>query len=430
MNAKKAAISCFSFLIFSLGGNLFSQDIKDNIAQLDEIPRFYNAWAKLYAEDLFSTVYPGQSTLTFGGSQMLSPSAFALELRGGVISRFPSRIAEGTYTALDSFKNISYNIINADKALRFKQYNEILTPEEEIFFTVFNDNGVPLNSTKNGLDSARWRIPSLSQLGLTERIAPQITATLRWAPGYAFEMSGTYLLYNSDPLTTSENVSRNRNRFYHVNLAHDILYWFQRYHVKGWHLTLNAGLSNWNQSINLNPVAAPFRNYSVENTNVSFVSNFTRIDIFNRTTQYGIKVGKSWHDVEIYGGIDYLFSFGGLSDDGFVNARFDDDNDGFNFRRYREFFFSGISNHKLYNTHVGAMLGQKSIRICAQYNILNNGTQQASVCVKYVFHDNEKHPWQLDKPEEMFFDPTKKQIKTKTVIMVREEVDGDYKEQK
>jgi hypothetical protein len=270
----------------------------------------------------------------------------------------------------------------------------------------------------------------LNQLGLTEQIAPQITATLRWAPGYAFEMSGTYLLYNSDPLTTSENVSRNRNRFYHVNLAHDILYWFQRYHVKGWHLTLNAGLSNWNQSINLNPVAAPFRNYAVENTNVSFVSNFTRIDIFNRTTQYGLKLGKSWHDVEIYGGIDYLFSFGGLSDDGFVNARFDDANDGFNFRRYREFFFSGISNHKLYNTHVGAMLGQKSIRICAQYNFLSNGTQQASICVKYVFHDNEKHPWQLDKPEEMFFDPTKKQIKTKTVIMVREEVDGDYKEQK
>ena len=163
------------FLLFDffLWGNLFSQDIKDNIAQLDEIPKFYNTWAKLYAEDLFSTVYPGQSTLTFGGSQMLSPSAFAIELRGGLITRFPSRIAEGTYTALDSFKNISYNIINADKALRFKQYNEIFTPEEEIFFTVFNDNGVPLNSTRNGLDSARWRIPSLNQLGLTEQIAPK-----------------------------------------------------------------------------------------------------------------------------------------------------------------------------------------------------------------------------------------------------------------
>jgi hypothetical protein len=430
MNAKKAAISCFAFIVFSFGGSLSSQNIKDNIAQLDQIPKFYKTWARLYANDLFRSVYPGQSTLTFGGSQMLSPSAFALEIRGGVISRFPNSIANETYKELDSFKNITYDVINSRKALRFKQYNEVLIPEEEIFFTVFNDNDVPMNSTQNGGDSARWRLPSLNQLGLTESIAPQITATLRWAPGYAFELAGTYLLYNSSPLTTSGNVVNNRNRFYHINLAHDILYWFQKYHVKGWHLTINAGLSNWNQSINLTPDASPFRNYSIENTKVSFFSNLSRIDVFNRTTQYGIKVGKSWHDVEVYGGIDYLFSFGGLSDDGFVNAQFDDAEPGYNYRRYREFFFSGISNHQLYNTHVGAMLGQKSIRVCAQYNVLSNGTQQASICVKYVFHDNEKHPWQLDKPEEMFFDPNKKQIKTKTVIMVREEIDGEYKERK
>ena len=430
MNARKAAISSLYFLLFTLGSKLIAQDVQNNIKQLDKIHSFYNTWAKLYAEDLFSTVYPGQSTLTFGGSQMLSPSAWAIELRGGVITRFPSKITQNTYTQLDSFENISYTVLNTEKALRFKQYNEILTPEEEIFFTVFNDNGVPMNSTKNGLDSAMWRIPSINQLGLTEQIAPEITATLRWAPGYAFELAGTYLLYNSASLTTSENVTNNRNRFYHVNLAHDVLYWFQQYHQKGWHVTLNAGLSNWNQSINLTPSAAPFRNYKIENTKVSFVSNLTRIDVFNRTTQYGLKVGKSWHDVEVYGGLDYLFSFGGLSDDGFVNAKFDDNNDGFNFRRYREFFFSGISNHKLYNIHFGAMIGQKSIRVCGQYNLLSNGTQQASVCVKYVFHDTEKHPWQLDKPEEFFFDPTKKQIKTKTVIMVREETDGDYKEQK
>lgn len=420
-----------SLFVVNLGfQNLWAQDIRNNLTQLDEISRFYRTWAKLYANDLFSTVYPGQSTLTFGGSQMLSPSAWAIELRGGIITRFPSSIQDKTYTALDSFKNISYNVINSEKALRFKQYNEVLTPEEEIFFTVFNDNGVPMNTTKNGQDSARWRIPSLNQLGLAEQIAPQITATLRWAPGYAFELAGTYLLYNSSPLTNSGNVSDNRNRFYHVNLAHDILYWFQRFHVKGWHLTLNAGLSNWNQSINLTPDASPFQNYKIDDLNVSVNSNLTRIDIFNRTTQYGIKAGKSWHDVEVYGGIDYLFSFGGLSDDGFINVKLDDDQDGFNFRRYREFFFSGISNHKVYNIHAGVMLGQKSIRVCGQYNLLSNGTQQASICVKYVFHDTEKHPWQLDKPEEVFFDPNKKAIRTKTVIMVREETDGDYKEKK
>lgn len=66
-------------------------------------------------------------------SQMLSPSAFALELRGGVITRFPSGIADETYKELDSFKNITYNVLNAEKALRFKQYNEILIPEEEFF---------------------------------------------------------------------------------------------------------------------------------------------------------------------------------------------------------------------------------------------------------------------------------------------------------
>lgn len=155
MNAKKAAISCFAFLVFSFGGSLSSQNVKDNVAQLDQIPQFYKTWARLYANDLFRSVYPGQSTLTFGGSQMLSPSAFALELRGGVITRFPSGIAVETYKELDSFKNITYNVLNAEKALRFKQYNEILIPEEEIFFTVNNDNDVPMNSTQNGRDSAR-----------------------------------------------------------------------------------------------------------------------------------------------------------------------------------------------------------------------------------------------------------------------------------
>lgn len=40
------------------------------------------------------------------------------------------------------------------------------------------------------------------------------------------------------------------------------------------------------------------------------------------------------------------------------------------------------------------------------------------------------YPWQLDVPEEMFFDPTKKIIKTKTVIMVRDNEDEEYREQK
>jgi hypothetical protein len=368
--------------------------------------------------------------LTFGTSKMMSPSAWSIDLRAGIVSHFPSSVIDKKYSQLDTFKNISYNIINGDRALKFKHINEIYTPEEEIFFTVFNDAGVPMNSTENGKDSARWSLPSLGQLGLNERIAPQFTANIRWAPGYAFELGGTYLVYNSAALTTNGNVSNNRNRFYHVNLSHDLLYWFQNLHFKGWHATVNAGLSNWNQSINLTPEASPYRNYSIENTQVTFNSQLNRIDIFNRTTQYGLKIGKSWHHVEVYGGLDYLFSFGGLSDDGFVNVKVDDDAEGFNFRRYREFFFSGISNHQLYNLHFGTMFGQKSIRICAQYNIINNGTQQASICVKYVFHDNGKHPWQKDTPEEIYFDPTKKQIKTKTVIMVKEEIDGEYKEQK
>lgn len=76
------------------------------------------------------------------------------------------------------------------------------------------------------------------------------------------------------------------------------------------------------------------------------------------------------------------------------------------------------------------MIGQKNIRVGGQNNILSNGTQQASVSVRYVFRDNERHPWQLDVPEEMFFDPTKKIIKTKTVIMVRDNEDEEYREQK
>ena len=188
---------------------------------MDEIHRFYRTWSKLYADDLFRSVYPSQSLSTFGGSQMLSPSAWSIDLRGGSIISFPGFIKDEYYSALDSFRNIKSDVrYISDNKLRFKQYNELFLPEERIIFTVFDDNGSPINAPVGVIDSTKWRLPSMYQMGLSESLIPTFNFTLRWAPGYAFEFAGTYRLYDSDPLNNSLVVTDNSNRFYNKQSVH------------------------------------------------------------------------------------------------------------------------------------------------------------------------------------------------------------------
>ena len=295
----------------------YGQDIFDNVQQHKTIQRFYQHYASLYAKDLFTTVYPAQSHMTFGSSQMMAPSAFSLEFRGGMITRYPSAIRDNSYDELDTFKNIqSFVSINGTPSkLKFRQYNEGFVPKEDIYFTLLDENQLPLNSTKNGPDSIRWKLPSFNQLGLNENIAPRFTASLKWAPGYAFEAGGTYLLYNSKNDNETGFATTNRNRFYSIYVAHDFLYWWQKYHYQGWHVTGYYQISNWNQSINLTQAVKYYQDYTLrqnQNTRYSFTNSLSRIDLYNRTLTYGLKLGKSFHNAEAFVDINYLFNTGGL----------------------------------------------------------------------------------------------------------------------
>lgn len=408
----------------------YSQDLFNNVQQHKTIQRFYQHYATLYSRDLFTTVYPAQSQMTFGSSQMMAPSAFSLEFRGGMITRYPSRINNKAYDELDTFKNIqSFVSINGTPSkLKFRQYNEGYVPDERIYFTLLDENQLPLNSTINGRDSVRWKLPSFSQLGLNEKIAPRFNATLRWAPGYAFEAGGTYLLYNSTNENETGFATTNRNRFYCIYLAHDFLYWWQKYHYQGWHVTGYYQISNWNQSINLTQNVKFYNDYTLRNnqlTTYNFTNSLSRIDLYNRTLTYGLKLGKSWHNAEAFLDLNYLFNTGGLSDDGYVVAYIDekpfDANNGLKIRRYRNWIRSDYVSTRLWNVGAGGVIGQKNIRVGAQYNILSNGTHQGSVVVKYVFLDNNFHPWQKNAPNVEYFDPNKKKIQRKTVIIERDE---------
>ncbi len=408
----------------------YGQDIFDNVQQHKTIQRFYQHYASLYAKDLFTTVYPAQSHMTFGSSQMMAPSAFSLEFRGGMITRYPSAIRDNSYDELDTFKNIqSFVSINGTPSkLKFRQYNEGFVPKEDIYFTLLDENQLPLNSTKNGPDSIRWKLPSFNQLGLNENIAPRFTASLKWAPGYAFEAGGTYLLYNSKNDNETGFATTNRNRFYSIYVAHDFLYWWQKYHYQGWHVTGYYQISNWNQSINLTQAVKYYQDYTLrqnQNTRYSFTNSLSRIDLYNRTLTYGLKLGKSFHNAEAFVDINYLFNTGGLSDDGFVVAYIDekpfDENNGLKIRRYRNWIRSDYVSTRLWTLGAGGVIGQKNIRFGVQYNMLSNGTHQGSMVVKYVFLDNNFHPWQKHKNDVEYFDPNKKIIQRKTVIIERDE---------
>jgi hypothetical protein len=404
--------------------SLKGQSLEDQMKQVENISKFYQSFSNQYAKDLFTSVYPAQSFMVFHGTQMYAPSAFSLELRTGVSARLPQSVIGDHYSNLDTAPNIENQIIYGSNLLQFKPNSELFEPEEKLFFQLEDPNGKPFNGPTNFQDSIRWRIPSLSQLGLTEAIAPRTMVLLRFAPGYAFELAGTYLLYNSAPLNDRGLATSNRTRFYMMHIAHDMLYWLQKYHYMGWHVTANFTLSNWNQSINLTPDALNYQDFNFRGNRVWFNQQFERIDLFNRSIQYGLNVGKSFRRGEVWAGITSLTNFGALSDAGFVSAYFDNDNDnenGFKVRRYRGMFGSGVINSQFINFGIGASLGQKSIRYGFQYNMLSNGTHQASAMVKYVFYDNLRHPWQMKKDEMEYFNPNVRQQIKKTVIMVREE---------
>jgi len=409
----------FGSLIISTNRGI-SQTVFDNFDQLNAVRKFYNNYATLYARDLFSSVYPAQSLSTFNGSQIMAPSAFSIDFRAGYLLRFPPTVAQTVYSSLEKYPNIKVSG-RGDGKLRFKQPNVLGEGVERLSFQMLDANRKPLNSTKNGGDSVLWAIPSLSQLGLTEKVAPKYVVNLRWAPGFAFELGGTYMPYNTAAKTTSGNAINNSNKLYNLYFAHDILYWLQRYHYEGWHVTGSAELTNINQSINLSEQAKFFQNYSVKGMNVSFDQQIKSIDLYSRTVRYGLNIGKSWPVFEVWGGFSRLTTKGGISDNGYVSIYIDEDpnnpNDGVRIRRMREFFFSGISETKLWNMQIGWSAGQKSIRFGAQYNIMSNGMHQGSAVIKYVFKDNFKHPWQM--PDYVM--SIKPRIVRKTVYMDRSE---------
>jgi len=409
----------FGSLIISTN-RVIGQTVFDNFYQLNEVRKFYNNYATLYARDLFSSVYPAQSLITFNGSQIMAPSAFSIDLRAGYLLRFPSSVAESVYSSLEKYPNIKVSG-RGDGKLRFKQPNVLGEGVERLSFQMLDANQKPLNSTKNGGDSVLWAIPSLSQLGLTEKVAPKYVVNLRWAPGFAFELGGTYMPYNTSAKTTSGNVINNSNKMYNIYFAHDILYWLQRYHYDGWHVTGSAELTNINQSINLSEQVKLFQDYSVKGMNVSFDQQMKSIDLYSRTVRYGLNVGKSWPVIEAWVGLSRLRTKGGISDNGYVSVYIDEDpnnpNDGVRIRRMREFFFSGVSETKLWNMQIGWSAGQKSIRFGAQYNIMSNGMHQGSAMIKYVIKDNLKHPWQM--PD--YVRAIKPGIVRKTIVIDRSE---------
>jgi hypothetical protein len=123
--------------------------------------------------------------------------------------------------------------------------------------------------------------------------------------------------------------------------------------------------------------------------------------------------------------MSYIANKSGMSDNGFVTALLDekpaDPNNGFRSKRYREFFFTGINDYRLIVTSVGASLGQGRLRIGGQYNVLSNGYHHASISLRVVFRDNNRHPWQLGLKTEEYFDPTKRETVRKTVVIERDE---------
>jgi hypothetical protein len=109
--------------------SLKGQSLENQMQQVENISKFYQSFANQYAKDLFTSVYPAQSFMTFHGTQMYAPSAFSLELRTGVAARLPQSIISDHYSNLDSAPNIENQILYGSNLLQFKPNSELFEPE-------------------------------------------------------------------------------------------------------------------------------------------------------------------------------------------------------------------------------------------------------------------------------------------------------------
>lgn len=410
----------------SIFNHVHAQGVFNQFKQLGVVHQFYTKYSELYAKDFFNSYVVGHSLNTFSGAQILYSGAWSLELRAGMPAKLPSAFNERDYTELNEFKN---NITFINGLPRTTRATELANSSvnNKILFTLNDSFGKPLNSAF-GNDSVQWYLPNLDDLGLNKTVAPTYNFILHWAPGYAFEFAGTFVKYDREPTTENGNSSRLSTRYYNIYFAHDILYWFQGIHVRGWHFTPSIELSDHSQGVFLNTEQAKlFQDYSANGYTVKFKNSLDRVDFYSRTIRYGFNVGKSFSKVEVWGGMSYIANKSGMSDNGFVTALLDekpaDPNNGFRSKRYREFFFTGINDYRLIVTSVGASLGQGRLRIGGQYNILSNGYHHASISLRVVFRDNNRHPWQLGLKTEEYFDPTKRKTVRKTVVIERDEED-------
>ncbi len=416
------------FAIFFLSTTqLRAQSVFNQYKQLSVIPQFYTKYSELYAKDFFNSYVVGHTLNTFAGSQILYSGAWALELRAGMPARLPSSFSEQDYSELNQFKDNIKFINGMPRTTRASELPNYVA-ENKILFTLNDSGGKPLNSGIFGQDSVQWYLPTLDNIGVNKTVAPTYNFILRWAPGYAFEFAGTFVKYDGDPTTDNGNSTRLTTRYYNLYFAHDVLYWFQGIHVRGWHLTPSVELSDHSQGVYLNTQKARFFNdYFANGYLVKFKNSLDRVDFVARTIRYGINAGKSFNKLEIWGGMSLIASKSGMSDNGFVSALIDekpqDPNNGYRSKRYREFFFTGINDYRLYVFSAGASLGQKRFRIGGQYNIISNGYHHASVSLRVVFRDTNRHPWQLGLKTEEYFDPTKRKTVRKTVVIERDEED-------
>lgn len=114
---------------------------------------------------------------------------------------------------------------------------------------------------------------------------------------YAFEFAGTFEKYSSSSGTEDKGFTTGKaTRYYNIYFAHDVLYWIQRIHTYGWHLTPSIELSDYSIGVNLNTTkASMFQDFQTNSAKVWFKNNLTRIDYLCRTMRYGLNFGRSFH---------------------------------------------------------------------------------------------------------------------------------------
>lgn len=404
---------------------IFAQGSFNSFKQFEKIKDFYTVYSKCYSTDFFNSHIIGHSLNTFSGAQILGTGAWSLEVRAGMAAHLPARYYSQTFDALDSFKQIIF--VNG-KPTNTRASEIPLTSKLGLLYTMLDSNRIPMNSTRNGQDSVQWYLPTFDDLGINKNVAPTYNFILHWAPGYAFEFAGTFEKYKSSGTEGNGYTTGKNTRYYNVYFAHDVLFWIQRLHTYGWHLTPSVELSDYSIALNLDTkIANIFHDFQTQNERVWFKNNLTNVDFLCRTMRYGLNFGKSFHRLEVWTGISYIYSKSGMSDAGFVTAFIDDKpndpNNGFRTKRLRDFFITGGTESDLFAFNGGASFGQNRIRFGCQYNILSNGYHHVSVSAKLVFRDNMVHPWQKGVVTEEYFDPEKRKTVRKTVIIERDEED-------